>query len=198
MPNKLNQGLFIIAVLLSLVIVTFDKPSRFKSSPLVSFSDYAPTITAKPRSFLRVDLKYIQLAQKHDGVSILRGRILSQIPISDPIKVRWNLPESVHIVSGSQESEVVISNAGTEVEISVTGFSMEDQDNISLQVSTEMGGVSIGHTATLASNPELTNEFQVSQARTDLIRARSEKIRSLGGESRTPSSTNAKNENIIF
>lgn len=92
--------------------------------------------------------------------TVLRGRILVSQDLQGDLTYAWHLPEDVTVVEGTLKDSFANVKMGqiVDLQLTVTGFSKESQQLISLQASAVRGELVLGGSSVLASRPEDTWE----------------------------------------
>lgn len=119
-----------------------------------------PPKLEKHLSLFRIELKAEQIPESNDEETDLVGRILVNQELQGDLKYTWSLPEGVHVVEGNISDSLAGARPGqiVEVKLTVTGFSKEKQNLISLQAIGKKGTEVLGNSAVIASRPEDTWE----------------------------------------
>ena len=116
-----------------------------------------PLMMGKHLSVVQVSIQTPEgIADRDDQDTKLVGWIRLNQPVENDLKYRWELPAGVHVVSGNPEDTIAsLKNGETaKIELTVTGFSKEDLDLISLHGFVESGEMRLGNSAVITSRPQ--------------------------------------------
>lgn len=126
-----------------------------------------PLMMGKHLAVVQVSIQTPEgIADRDDQETKLVGWIRLNQPVENDLKYRWELPPGVHAVSGQTEDAIASLKSGetAKVELSVTGFSKEDLDLISLHGFVEAGEMRLGNSAVVTSRPQDSYEMLPSLA----------------------------------